>query len=74
MAGLSLAVGGYGGLGQGTMPTAASQPGAASVTQQAFGVYSSQTAGGPSTAAYGSLIAGAAAAALIVFLWHSLPR
>ena len=75
MAGLGLRVGGFGSVtGQGgTMPTAASQPGSATVGQQAFGVFSSQTAG-DTTAGFGSLILGASAAALLAWLWWTLPR
>ena len=55
------------------MPTAAGQPGSATVGQQAFGVFSSQTAG-DTTAGFGALILGASAAALLAWLWWTLPR
>ena len=75
MAGLGLRVGGFGSVSGtgGTMPTAASHPGSATVGQQAFGVFSSQTAG-DTTAGFGAMILGASAAALLAWLWWTLPR
>jgi hypothetical protein len=75
MAGLGLNVGGYGSATTGTasLPTAASQPGSATVAQRAFGI-SSLGDGGPDLAAKGAVAAGVIGAALLVFLWHSLPR
>jgi hypothetical protein len=75
VAGLGLRVGGFGsvtGTG-GAVPSAASQPGSATVGQRAFGVFSSQTAG-DTTAGFGALILGASAAALLAWLWWTLPR
>ena len=72
MAGLGLNVGGFGAIGT-AVPSPASQPGSSTVGQQAFGIYSSQTAG-PATAGMGSLILGASAAALLAWIWWTLPR
>lgn len=75
MAGLGLRVGGFGSVtgSGGAIPSAAGQPGSATVGQQAFGVFSSQTAG-DTTAGFGALILGASAAALLAWLWWTLPR
>jgi len=75
VAGLGLNVGGFGSVtgSGGAIPAAAGQPGSATVGQQAFGVFSSQTAG-DATAGMGSLIIGASAAALLAWLWWTLPR
>ena len=73
MAGLSMGMGGFGGQVTATaLPNAASQPGSMTVTQAAFGITAG--AGGDDWAAKGSLVAGVVGAALLVFLWHSLPR
>jgi len=75
MAGLGLNVGGFGsviGTG-GAVPAAAGQPGGPSVGQAAFGVFSNQTAG-DATAGIGSLVLGASAAALLAWIWWTLPR
>ena len=72
MAGLGLNVGGFGAIGT-AVPSPASQPGSSTVGQQAFGIYSSQTAG-PATAGMGTLILGASAAALLAWIWWTLPR
>jgi hypothetical protein len=71
MAGLSLNVGGYGGVG--ALPTAAGSPTGTNVSQAAFGVTSIGSAGNP-WAAQGAVATGVIAAVLLVFLWHSLPR
>jgi hypothetical protein len=71
--GLGLNVGGYGYAGA-AVPTAASNPGSATVSQVAFGIGTSQTAAGPRTAAFGTMAAGAAGVAVLIFLWYSLPR
>jgi len=75
VAGLGLNIGGFGSASAsgGTMPVAASQPGGATVGQSAFGIYSSQTAG-DTTAGFGALILGASAAALLAWIWWTLPR
>jgi len=75
VAGLGLRVGGFGSVaGTGAaVPAAASQPGSATVGQSAFGVFSSQTAG-DTTAGFGALILGASAAALLAWIWWTLPR
>jgi hypothetical protein len=68
-----LNVGGFGSVGT-AIPAPASQPGTnTTVTQQAFGVYSSQTAGS-ANAGMGSLILGTAAAMLLAWIWWTLPR
>jgi hypothetical protein len=71
MAGLSLNIGGYGGTG--ALPTAAGSPTGTNVSQAAFGVTSIGSAGSP-RAAQGAVAAGILATAVLVFLWHSLPR
>ena len=74
MPGLGLNVGGYGGVSTGTaLPVAAGSPGSATVTQAAFGITAAGAAGSP-WAAQGAVAAGLIGAALLVFLWHSLPR
>jgi hypothetical protein len=76
MSGLGLNVGGYGSVQTATaaVPSAAQQPGAPTVMQKAFGVGTAQDSAGSPWAARGTLVLGAAAAGLLVFLWHSLPR
>lgn len=75
MAGLSMRVAGYGGAATGgsgaAVPVAANNP-SSTISQQAFGI----TAGtaGPSNAANGALASGALAAALLTWLWWTLPR
>lgn len=75
--GLSLSMGAYGsgqaGYGAAATPHAASNPGSATVMQQAFGIGTGQTTG-PATAGYGTMITGAAALAVLLWLWYSLPR
>lgn len=70
MAGLNLR-----GAGSGPVftATAAAPPSASgtTATQQAYGTAPSP---GPSTARNGAIIAGLAGAALLVFLWTTLPR
>jgi len=71
--GLGLNVGGFGAIGT-AVPAPATQPGTSTtVGQQAFGVYSSQTAGS-ANAGMGSLILGASAAILLAWIWWTLPR
>ena len=72
MAGLSLSMGGYGGIGT-AVPAAASAPGASTVGQAAFGITATGV-GGARTAGYGALLISAAAAVLLVCIWNSLPR
>lgn len=71
MAGLNLGRGGGG--GQSFTATAASPPSVSgtTVTQQAYGTAAT---GGPTTARNGTLISGLAGVALLLFMWHSLPR
>lgn len=75
MAGLGLNVGGFGSVvgNGGAVPAAAGHPGGPSIGSQAFGVFSSQTAG-DTTAGMGALILGAAAALGLAWLWWTLPR
>jgi hypothetical protein len=75
VSGLGLRVGGFGSVtgNGGAVPTAANQPGGTTAGQAAFGIFSSQTAG-DTTAGFGSLILGASAAALLAWLWWTLPR
>jgi hypothetical protein len=73
MAGLQLmGSAGFSGSGGG-LPVAANNPTGTTISQQAFGV-SSGLGTGPRTAGYGTLIAGAAGAALLAWLWWTLPR
>ncbi|MDA8323846.1 MAG: hypothetical protein M0030_29110 [Actinomycetota bacterium] len=78
MAGLSLAVGGFGGggaaAGNGGLPVAANSPTGTTIGRAAFGISAGQAAPGPRTAAYGTLIAGAAGTILLAWLWWTLPR
>jgi len=74
VAGLGLNVGGWGSAGAGTyVPAAANQPGGATIGTTAFGIASAQTEG-PATGPFGAVLAGAAAAVLLVLMWQSLPR
>lgn len=70
MAGLNLRGGGG---GSGFTATAAAPPSMAgtTATQQAYGTAYGP---GPSTAKNGAVIAGIAGAALLLFMWYSLPR
>jgi hypothetical protein len=73
--GLGLQMGAFGsGYASAAVPTATSNPGSATVSQAAFGIGTSQTAGGPRTAGFGTMAAGAAGVAVLLFLWYSLPR
>jgi hypothetical protein len=76
MSGLSLGMSTYGGSMQGTLPAAASvSPGAPTISSKAFGVYSQQEgAVGPRTAGFGTVALGLAGAAILAYLWWSLPR
>ena len=77
MPGLSLRAGAFGGQGgQGMLPVQAGvSPGAPTISQQAFGVYSQQSQGvGPKTAGFGTVALGLAGAAVLIYLWYSLPR
>lgn len=71
MAGLNLNVGGYGSAGAAKLPYAANAP-SSTISQKAFGITT-----GPSLSrvpAYGSVGLGVAGAAVLVWLWYSLPR
>lgn len=77
MAGLSLSMGPYGGaMAQGGLPAAASvSPGAPTISQKAFGVFSQQEGAiGPRTAGLGTVALGLIGTAVLVYLWWSLPR
>ena len=73
MAGLNLSVGAYGNAGNGSLPSAANSPTGTTIAQKAFGITSGTDQAG-SRAANGTLIVGAAAAALLAWLWWTLPR
>jgi hypothetical protein len=73
--GLSLGVGGYGvGYASAATPVAANQPDGTTINQKAFGIGTSQTAAGPKTAGFGTVGLGLAGAAVLVWLWWTLPR
>ncbi|MFZ0665045.1 MAG: hypothetical protein WAM97_04770 [Acidimicrobiales bacterium] len=77
MAGLSLGVGGYGsaaGYTPAASPVASNQPEGATINQQAFGIGTSQTSSGPSTAGFGTVGLGLAGALVLTWLWWTLPR
>ena len=74
MAGLSLNVGGWGSSGIGTaVPAASNNPGSPTIQQAGFGI-TAIGAGQRTTAGYGAVISGAAAAAILFWLYCSLPR
>lgn len=68
------------GLNLGGYTATAAQPpsaaGATTIAQTAYGTGSSPSGGanGPTTARNGTLVLGLAGAAVLVFLWYSLPR
>ena len=73
MAGLNLRVGAYGSAGSsGLLPSAANQPDGTTISQKAFGIGMGASTG--SKAANGAMIAGAAGAVLLAWLWWTLPR
>jgi hypothetical protein len=76
VAGMSLGVGGYGGAGYvpAASPVAANQPTGTTINQQAFGIGTSQTGAGPATAGFGCVSLGLAGAAVLTWLWWTLPR
>lgn len=76
MAGLNLSMGAFGGsMSQGAVPVAAGvSPGAPTIGQKAFGVMSANQSVGPRTAGFGTVALGLAGAAILVYLWWSLPR
>lgn len=75
MAGLSLSMGAYGGATQGAMPHAAGvSPGAPTITQQAFGTWSQNSAAGSPVAAAGVVTLGLIGVGVLLWLWYSLPR
>jgi hypothetical protein len=75
MSGLSLGMGAYGAqMPQGALPVAANNP-SSTISQKAFGIYSQQSgAVGPRTAGYGTVVLGVAGAAILAWLWWTLPR
>jgi len=77
MAGLSLGAAGYaaGGYAPAAVPAQAGNPaGPSTIGMKAFGIGTSQTDVGPRTAGLGTVALGLAGAAILVFLWKSLPR
>jgi hypothetical protein len=70
MPGLSLNVGGY---GAAAAPVAANQPAGPTISQQAFGITTGASRANR-LATYGSVGAGLLGAAVLVWLWYSLPR
>ena len=77
MAGLSLGMGAYGGqMSQGGMPVQAGvSPGSPTISRLGFGTYSQQSGAiGPRTAGFGTVALAIAGAAVLLFLWNSLPR
>ena len=77
MPGLSLRQGAFGGvMSQGAIPVAATVgPGAPTISERAFGVFSQQAPGiGPRTAGLGTVALGLIGAGILVYLWWSLPR
>lgn len=76
MPGLNLNVGGYGagGYAPAAVPTASNLPTGQTVNQAAFGIGTSQTAEGPALAGFGTVGLGVAGAALLAYLWYTLPR
>lgn len=74
MSGLSLNVGGYGGArgsAAAGLPYAANNP-SSTISQKAFGIQAGAT--GSRVPAYGSVGVGLLGAAVLVWLWYSLPR
>lgn len=79
MAGLNLQLSGYAGNGSAklaSVPAAATSAGSGpvSIGTRAFGIGTSQTAEGPATAGFGAVALGLAGAAVLAYLWWSLPR
>jgi hypothetical protein len=77
MPGLALGVGGYGsaaGYTPAASPVAANQPDGTTINQKAFGIGTSQTSEGPATAGFGTVGLGLAGAAVLAWLWWTLPR
>lgn len=79
MAGLNLGGGGYatGAVyagGGGGLPTAANIPTGTTIGRQAFGIRSGIESCGPRTAGLGSAAIGVASAAVLLWLWWTLPR
>lgn len=78
MAGLNLNVGGYGSAGSAqlaSVPAAAQSPtGPTTIGTRAFGIGTSQTDVGPRTAGLGTVALGIVGAAVLAYLWYSLPR
>jgi hypothetical protein len=74
--GLSLGVGGYGAAGYApsAAPVAANSPTGTTINQAAFGIGTSQTSTGPALAGFGTVSLGLAGAAVLTWLWWTLPR
>lgn len=81
MAGLNLGMGAYGNASGGSM-TQASLPaqatsassGRVTIAKRAFGITTAQNDAGPATAGFGTVALGIAGAAVLFYLWWSLPR
>lgn len=75
MSGMALGVGGFGsGYASASSPVAANMPTGTTINQQAFGIGNSQTGPGSATAGFGTVWLGIAGAALLTWLWYTLPR
>jgi hypothetical protein len=72
---MSLNVGGYGsGYAGAAVPTASNLPEGTTINQAAFGIGTSQTSDGPKTAGFGTVGLGLGGAAVLAWLWYTLPR
>lgn len=74
MAGLSLRGAGMGAAGPSSYTATAAAPPSASGTTATQQAYGTAPGVGPATAARGTIIAGVAGVALLVFFWSTLPR
>jgi hypothetical protein len=73
MAGLSLRTAGSAGFAPASVPVAANAP-SSNIAQRAYGVQANGLNGMSRVPAYGSVALGLAGAAVLVWLWYSLPR
>jgi hypothetical protein len=55
-------------------PSYAQDPSGGTISSRAYGIAGASAGGGPKTAAYGSVGAGLAGVAVLLWLWYSLPR
>lgn len=74
MAGLSLRGAGVARQGPSSYAATAASPPSASGTTATQAAYGTAPSAGPATAARGTIIAGVAGIALLVFFWSTLPR